>query len=435
MDGGDWDTAWQADSGSELPEEVVEEVVGQATEEASEGPSEDELARNDDAASDSDSDNMPDLVDGSNDERPGALLPRGPGRAATAAAAAAAAATAEAEAPAAEAPAAAVASNVFTGRRNPLVAASPSSMTGGAGAVAPLAHADADVPPLLRSLLPLPGLPASSPSQQQQRQQQRRQAFQLQLPQQQHQQPPTLREHRSAGAVLEGAAAAAAAAFEELMNGDGRSTRGPSAPARLPLPPMPSGDGAAPPPASNNTGATAGSPSAEGASAAADTAGPATAASWPGPRPARRNAVAYPRSVLLEMLETLRSADPIRAAGGPAAGGANGGGGGASDASRTAPWRHGGTSNARGGSAAAVDSSTSSGAAAEGSPNPYAIYLIPAPRVAPLHGWSAAPLLRDAAFVRQLVEGLPGVGAGLSSCEWLTRTVQWLEVECEPRQR
>ncbi|KXZ54140.1 hypothetical protein GPECTOR_5g24 [Gonium pectorale] len=231
---------------------------------------------------------------------------------------------------------------------------------------------DGDVPPLLRSLLSIPSqasqphsgqpqpLPAAAAPQG---------AAALQ------------RERHSAGPVLEGAAAAATAATGPAAGqAEVGRQRNASAPTRVPLPPMPSGSGAAP-------------PAADGA---ADAAAPAGAGGGAGRVPARRNAVAYPRSQLLAMLQELRSANP-----GGAASNASSGSGADADATNWIGRRQAG---------AALEAGRRVGFDAP-RPGAYeadaASALPPAVRVEPTP--AVAALLRDAAYVRGLLSALPGV--------------------------
>ncbi|EFJ42340.1 hypothetical protein VOLCADRAFT_97614 [Volvox carteri f. nagariensis] len=122
---------------------------------------------------------------------------------------------------------------------------------------------------------------------------------------------------------------------------------------------------------------------------------PAPAAAAAGPRPpgtvpARRNAVAYPRSVLLSMLEALRLAETAvgNAMQDNGARGVAGSGSGAGDAA-----------------AAATAATRAPGLVALGSPPPP-----PPPRPA-RHVAAAAALLRDGAFVAQLLNELPEIHA------------------------
>ncbi|GIL48677.1 hypothetical protein Vafri_5140 [Volvox africanus] len=245
---------------------------------------------------------------------------------------------------------------------------------------------------------------------------------------------PQLREHNSVGPVLQGVAepshsgagVTAAVAVNALHEGpESRHVRRGSAPARVPLPPMPDGAGAAPPqhsPAAivrglntvsryagpdmeegdpepqslllgtatvQETSPTAVSGSGRGVAVARVALGPTPE---PGSVPTRRNAVTYPRSVLLNMLETLQSSEM------------------AASSSRLGP-SHGGIM------ALAAAHAPSTHATATPT-QMVGMGLGPHERVtrSASHIAATAALLRDDSFVAQLLGGLPGVAVSPPAC-------------------
>ncbi|GLI62680.1 hypothetical protein VaNZ11_005356 [Volvox africanus] len=255
---------------------------------------------------------------------------------------------------------------------------------------------------------------------------------------------PHLRDHNSVGPVLQGVAEqshsgaglTAAVAVNALHEGpDSRHVRRGSAPARVPLPPMPDGAGAAPPQHSplavvrgSNTVSRYAGPDMEegdaepqslllGTATVLETSPTAVSGSGrgvpvaqlalgptrePGSVPTRRNAVTYHRNVLLNMLEALQISETA------------------------ASSSHLGSSH---GSIMA--------AAAAHAPSTHA--TAPATRMVGMgfgpqgrvtrsasHIAATAALLRDDSFVAQLLGGLPGVAIRPPAC-CVQETVRMLQ--------
>ncbi|GIL69489.1 hypothetical protein Vretifemale_410 [Volvox reticuliferus] len=254
---------------------------------------------------------------------------------------------------------------------------------------------------------------------------------------------PQLREHNSVGPVLQGAGeplhpgagVTAAMAVSDLHEGpESRHVRRGSAPARVPLPPMPEGAGAAPPQHSLVAGArglntvsryagpdmedgnaepeslllgavavqetlpTAASEFGRGVVAAR--VAPGTARE-PGSVPARRNAVTYPRSVLLDMLEALRSSETAAS-------------------SSLVGSSHGSIMAA---AAAHVPNAT---AATSMQMVGMGLGLHERATRSASHVAATAALLRDDSFVAQLLGGLPGVAISPPAC-CVQETVRMLQ--------